>query len=531
MAKQLIFQDEARRRLKAGIDKTAQAIAITLGPKGRNVALDQTWGAPVITHDGVTVAQEIALSEPYENMGAQLLKEAATKTNDSAGDGTTTAIVLAHALVSEGLKNMAAGANPMMVKRGLAKATTAVIAALKEQTIPISTRAEMVNVASISAQNPEIGALIAEVLDKVGQDGTVMIEESQGMSLEIQYLEGMQFDQGYLSPYFITHAEAMETVLEEPNILLYDQRISAATDLVPLLEQLVRTGNRNLMVIADDVEGAALATLVLNKLQGTFNLVAVKAPGFSHHRTAMLQDIAALTGSTLISQETGRRIEAATLADLGCCDKVVVTKDNTTILGGHGAETAIKARIAQIKSEIDHTISDYDREKLQARLAKLTGGVGVIKVGAATALELKEKTQRVQDALNATQAAIEAGIVPGGGIALLNAMCALDRIITQDPDEATGVNIVRRALEEPLRIIANNAGLEGAVIVARVRRQQQAEQNNRIGYNVMSAQYQDMVLAGIIDPAKVTCGALENAASIAAMILTIEGLVTNTPPG
>ena len=532
MAKQqLIFQDEARRRLKAGLDETAQAIAVTLGPKGRNVALDKKWGAPTITHDGVTVATEIDLPNHYENMGAQLLKEAAIKTNDIAGDGTTTATVLAHALVSEGLKNLAAGANPMLLKRGLEKATATVSAAIKAQAVQICTRAEIADVASISAQSREIGDLIAEVLDKVGPNGAVTIEEGQGMVVETEYMEGMQFDQGYLSPYFITHAEAMETVLEEPNILLYDQRISAAADLVPLLEQLVRTGNRNLVVIADDIQGEALATLILNKLQGTFNLVAVKAPGFSNHRTAMLRDMATLTGGTLISQETGRRIESATLADLGCCDKVVVTKDNTTILGGHGEEAAIKERINQIKREIEHSISDYDQEKLRARLAKLTGGVAIIKVGAATDVELKEKKQRVEDALSATQAAVEEGIVPGGGVALLNAICALDTVITQDPDEATGVNIVRRALEEPMRIIVHNAGLEGAVIVENVRRQQQAEKNNRIGYNVMSAQYQDMVLAGIIDPAQVTRGALENAASIAAMILTIEVLVADIPTG
>lgn len=529
MANQLVFQDEARRGLKAGIDKTAQAIATTLGPKGRNVALDQKWGTPTITHDGVTVAKEIELHNHYQNMGAQLLKEAATKTNDIAGDGTTTATILAHALVGEGLKILAAGANPMLLKRGLEKATAAVSAAIREQAIQICARAEMANVASISAQSREIGELIAEVLDKVGPNGAVVIEEGQGMIIETQYLEGMQFDRGYLSPHFITNAEAMETMLEEPNILLYDQRISTAADLVPLLEQLVRTGNRNLVVIADDIEGEALAILVLNKLRGVFNLVAVKAPGFGNDRTALLQDMATLTGSTLISQETGRRVESATLSDLGCCDKIIVAKDSTTLLGGHGDEAAIKRRIGQIRSEIEHSVSDYDQEKLQARLAMLTGGVAVIKVGAATNLELKEKKQRVEDALIATQAAIEEGIVPGGGVALLNAICALDRVVTQNPDEATGVNIVRRALEEPLRIITNNAGLEGAVIVANVRRQQQSEKNNRIGYNVMLAQYQDMVLAGIIDPAKVTRGALENAASIAAMILTIEVLVTDIP--
>jgi chaperonin GroEL len=531
MANQLIFQDEARRYLKAGIDKTAQAIASTLGPKGRNIALDLRWGAPIITHDGATIAKEIELRDHYENMGAQLLKEAATRTKDIAGDGATTATVLAHALVGEGLKNMAAGANPMLLKRGLEKAVAIVSTALKEQAIQICTRAEMASVAASAAQNHEIGELIAEVLAKVGRDGAVTIEEGRGLVIETQYLEGMQFDRGYLSPFFITHLETMETVLEEPYILLYDQRISAATDVVPLLEQLVRTSNRKLVVIADDVEAEALATLVLNQLRGTFNLVAVKAPGFSNHRAAMLQDIAILTGGTVVSAETGRRIESATLADLGCCDKLVVTKDNTTILGGHGDETAIKGRIGQIKSEIEQSISDYDQEKLQARLAKLSGGVAVIKVGAATGVELKDRKQRGVDALSATRAAVEEGIVPGGGVAFLNAICALDRVIAQDPDEATGVNIVRRVLAEPLQIIANNAGLAGAVVLANVRRQQQAEKNNRIGYNVMSAQYQDMVLAGIIDPVKVIRGALENAASIAAMILTIEVLVAGIPKG
>jgi chaperonin GroEL len=529
MAKQLIFRDEARRHLKAGLDKTAQAVATTLGPKGRNVALDQGWGSPTITHDGVTVAREIELLDRYENMGAHLLKEAATKTSDVAGDGTTTATVLAHALVSEGLKNMAAGANPMLLKRGMGKATAAVSAAIKERAIQICTREEMTNVASIAAQNREIGELIAEVLDKVGQDGAVTIEEGQSLVVETEYVEGMQFDRGYLSPYFITHAEAMETVLEEPYVLLHNQKINAAADLVLLLEKLVRLSNRNLVVIADDVGGEALATLVLNKLRGTFNLVAVKAPGFGDQRRAMLQDIAILTGGTVVSEETGRKLESATLADLGYCDKVVVTKDNTTIIGGHGNEAAIKERISQIKTEIEHSTGDYNKEKLQERLAKLTGGVAVIKVGAATGVELKEKKQRVEGALSATRAAVEEGIVPGGGVALINAISALAEVTTQDSDEATAVNIVRQALEEPMRTIARNAGMEGAVVVANVRRQQQTEKNDRIGYNVMSGQYQDMVLAGIIDPAKVTRGALENAASIAGMILTIEALVADIP--
>ncbi len=528
MAKQLIFRDEARRRLKAGIDKMAQAVATTLGPKGRHVALDQKWGSPLITHDGVTVAKEIEWVDPYENMGAQLLKEAAIKTNDIAGDGTTTATVLAHALVSEGLKNMAAGANPMLLKRGLEKATALVSTALKEQALPICTRAEMANVAAIAAQDQEIGELIAEVLDKVGQDGVVTIEEGQSLGIETEYVEGMQFDRGYLSPFFITHAETMAAVLEEPYLLLYDQKINAASDLVPLLEKLARLSHPNLVVIADDVGGEALTTLVLNKLQGTLNLVAVKVPGFGGQRQAMLQDMAILTGGTVVSEAMGRRLELATIADLGCCDKVVVTKDETTLMGGHGGADALKGRISQLKTEIEHASGDYDKQKLQERLAKLTGSVAIIKVGAASGVELKEKKQRVQDALSATQAAIEQGIVPGGGVALLNATCALEGLTTQDPDEATAVNIVRRALEEPLRLIVRNAGLEGAAIVANVRCRQQVEQNDRIGYNVMSGQYQDMVRVGIIDPAKVTRSALENAASIAAMILTIEVLVADS---
>ncbi len=529
MAKQLIFRDKARRHLKAGLDKTAQAVATTLGPKGRNVALDQGWGSPTITHDGVTVVREIELGDRHENMGAQLLRVAATKTGDIAGDGTTTATVLAQVLVGEGLKNMAAGANPMLLKRGIGKVTAAVSAAIKAQAIQICTRAELANVAASSAQSQEIGELIAEVLDKVGQDGAVTIEEGHGLLTETEYVEGMQFDRGYLSPFFITHAEAMEAVLEEPYLLLCDQKISVASDLVPLLEKLARLSHRNLVVIADDINSEALTTLVLNKLRGTFNLVAIKAPGFGDQRQAMLQDIAILTGGTVVSEETGRRLESATLVDLGCCNKLVVTKDKTTIIGGHGDKTALKGRIGQIKTEIEHATGDYKKERHRERLAKLTGGVAIIKVGAATGVELKEKKQRLEDALSATRAALEEGIVPGGGVALLNAMSALAGLTTQDPDEATAVTIVRRALEEPMRALARNAGMDGAVIVANVRRRQQVENNCRIGYNVMSEQYEDMILAGIIDPAKVTCGALENAASIAAMLLTIEGLVADIP--
>ncbi|NJN93558.1 MAG: chaperonin GroEL [Anaerolineales bacterium] len=527
MAKQLIFRDEARHRLQAGMDKMAQAVAATLGPKGRNIALDQKWGAPLITQDGVTVAKEIAWSDPFENMGAQLLKQAALKTSEMTGDGTTTATVLAHAMVSEGLKNMAAGADPMLLKRGLEKATALVSTALKEQALPICSRAEMANVAANAAQDREIGQLIAEVLDKVGRDGVVTVGDGPGLVIETEYVEGMQFDRGYLSPFFITHAEEMAVVFEEPYLLLYDQKINTAADLVPLLEKLVHLNHPNLVVIADDVGGEALTTLVLNKLQGTLNLVAVKAPGFAEQRKAMLQDIAILTGSTVISEELGRKLELVTLADLGGCDRVVITQDKTTLIGGHGYAEALKKRISQLKTEIEQATDDYKQKKLQERLAKLTGSVAIIKVGAASGVELKEKKQRVKNALSATQAALEAGIIPGGGVALLNAACALVGLVTQNSDEATAMNIMRRALEEPLRLIARNAGQEEAVIVANVRCRQQAERNNRIGYNVMSEQYQDLVQAGITDPTMVTRSAWENAASIAAMILTIEVLVAD----
>jgi chaperonin GroEL len=529
MAKQLVFQEDARRRLKIGIDTMARAVSTTLGPKGRNVALDKKWGAPTITHDGVTVAKEIELEDPYENMGAQLLKEAATKTNDIAGDGTTTATVLAHILVTEGLKNVAAGANPMLLKRGIEKATAAVSEAIKAMAIDINTKEEIASVASISAQDREIGELIAEVMDKVGKDGVITVEESKGLAFETEYVEGMQFDRGYISPYFITNPEAMEAVLEEPFILIHEKKISAATDIVPILEKLIQTGKRNLVVIAEDVDGEALATLVLNKLRGTFNILAVKAPGFGDRRKAMLQDIAILTGGTVISEETGRKLETATLADLGRCDKVVANKEDTTVVGGAGSEEAIKGRINQIKAEIDASTSDYDKEKLQERLAKLAGGVAVIGVGAATEVELKEKKHRVEDALSATRAAVEEGIVPGGGVALINAISALDKVKTTYPDEQTAVNMLRRALEEPMRGIARNAGMDGAVVVQEVRRLQKSKRSERFGYDVMAGEYQDMVKAGIIDPAKVTRGALENAASIAAMILTTEALVTDIP--
>jgi chaperonin GroEL len=528
MAKQLIFDEEARRALKKGIDILADAVKCTLGPKGRNVALDKKFGAPTVTHDGVTVAKEIELEDPFEDMGAQLLKEAATKTNDVAGDGTTTATVLAQSIVNEGLKNVAAGANPMLLKRGIEKATEAVVAEIKAMAKSVEGRDQIAHVAAISAADMEIGELIAEVMDKVGKDGVITVEESKGIRYETEYVEGMNFDRGYISPYFVTNAERMEAEVEDPYILITDKKISAIADIVPVLEKLLQTGNKNFVLIAEDVEGEALATLVVNKLRGTLNCLAVKAPGFGDRRKEMLRDIAVLTGGQVISDELGRKLENVRLEDLGRARRVVATKDETTIIEGHGSPEAIQARIKQIKSQIEETTSDYDREKLQERLAKLSGGVAVIKVGAATEVELKERKHRVEDALSATRAAVEEGIVPGGGVALLNAVKALDRVKAEG-DEWTGVQILRRALEEPMRQIAINAGADGSVVVQTVRRLQQEKGNPNIGYNVMTNEYEDMVAAGIIDPAKVTRSALENAASIAAMILTTEALVTDIP--
>ncbi len=527
MAKQLKFSEEARRALKAGIDVVVKSVATTLGPKGRNVALDRKFGSPTITHDGVTVAKEIELEDPFENMGAQLLKEAATKTNDIAGDGTTTSTVLAHAIVTEGLKNLAAGANPMLLKRGIEAAAKAVSDAIIEQAIDITTKGEIANVATISAQDREIGELIAEVMDKVGKDGVITVEESRGLQFETEYVEGMQFDRGYISPYFVTDSENMEAVIEDPNVLVYDKKISAASDIVPLLEKLVQVGKREVLIIAEDIDGEALATLVLNKLRGMLNVLAIKAPGFGDRRKAMLQDIAVLTGATVISEETGRKLETVTIEDLGHAEKVVSTKDDTTIVGGKGDASAIKGRIEQIRVEIENSTSDYDREKLQERLAKLSGGVAIIRVGAATETELKEKKHRVEDALSATRAAVEEGIVPGGGVALINAISALDKLEMDSVDAQIGVKIVRNSLEIPMRKIAENAGQEGSVVVENVRQAQAKENNNRIGYDVLTEQYGDMVEDGVIDPAKVTRGALENAASIAAMILTTEALITD----
>jgi chaperonin GroEL len=527
--KQIVFSEEARRKLQAGMDKLAKAVITTLGPKGRNVALDRSFGSPTITHDGVTVAKEVELSDKLENMGAQLLKEAATKTNDIAGDGTTTSTLLAHSIVTEGMKNLAAGSNPMLLKQGIEAAAKAVSDELGKNAIDVTTKEEIGNVASISAQDRSIGELIADVMDKVGKDGVITVEESKTLAFETEYVEGMQFDRGYLSPYFVTNADDMEAVIDEPNLLIHDAKISAAQDLVPLLERLVQIGKRDLVIIAEDVDGEALATLVLNKLRGMVNVLAIKAPGFGDRRKAMLQDIAILTGATVISEDLGRKLDSATVEDLGQAEKVISTKDDTTIVGGAGDAGQIKGRIQQIRNEIDSSTSDYDREKLQERLAKLSGGVAIIRVGAATETELKEKKHRVEDALSATRAAVEAGIVPGGGVALINATKAIDKLKMDYADAQVGVKIVRKALEVPMRKIAENAGKDGAVILEKVRQHQEEKKDIRIGYNVLTEEYVDMVEAGVIDPAKVTRGALENAASIAAMILTTEALIADEP--
>ncbi|MCL4489691.1 MAG: chaperonin GroEL [Chloroflexi bacterium] len=528
-AKQLAFAEEARRRLKEGVDEMANAVKTTLGPKGRNVALDKKFGAPTVTHDGVTVAKDIELENPYANMGAQLLKEAATKTNDVAGDGTTTATVLAQTIVTEGLKNVAAGANPMLLKRGIEKGSAALVDEIKKMAKQVKGKEDIAHVAAISAADPEIGNLLADVMDKVGKDGVITVEESKtGLAFETEYVEGMQIDRGYISPYFVSNPERMEAVLEDPYILITDRKISAHTDIVPLLEKLVQMGKRDLVIIAEDVEGEALATLVLNKLRGLLNVLAVKAPGFGDRRKEMLRDIAILTGGNVITEEMGRKLETTQISDLGQARRVVSTKDDTTFIEGKGSDKEIKGRINEIKAQIDKTTSDYDKEKLQERLAKLAGGVAVIRVGAATETELKEKKHRVEDALSATRAAVEEGIVPGGGVALINAAHALDAV-KGDGDIGTGVQILKRALEEPLRQLAENAGYDGAVVVQNVRREQKEKGNTNIGFDVLSEDYGDLVEKGIIDPAKVTRSALENAASIAAMILTTEALVTDIP--
>ncbi len=527
MAKQIAFSEDARRKLKKGIDTLANAVSTTLGPKGRNVALDKKFGAPTITHDGVTVAKEIELEDPYENMGAQLLKEAATKTNDIAGDGTTTATVLAQNIVNEGLKNIAAGANPMLLKRGIEAGTAALSEKIRSMAITIDDKAEIASVASISAQDTSIGELIADVMDKVGKDGVITVEESRSLEFETEYVEGMQFDRGYISPYFVTDSDTMEAVIDDAYILIHDKKISSAQDIVPVLEKLIQIGKKNLVIIAEDVDGEALATLVLNKLRGMVNALAVKAPGFGDRRKAMLQDIAVLTGGQVITEEMGRKLESVQLSDLGRAAKVISSKDDTTVIDGAGDEKLISGRVEQIKVEIDRSTSDYDREKLQERLAKLAGGVAIIRVGAATEVELKEKKHRVEDALSATRAAVEEGIVPGGGVALLNALPALDEVELPAGDQTTGLLILRQALLAPMRKIAENAGKNGDVVIQNVRSAQEAANDLRIGYDVMTNEYVNMVEAGIIDPAKVTRGALENAASIASMVLTTEALITD----
>ena len=529
MAKQLVFTEDARRELKEGIDVVANAVKTTLGPKGRNVALSRKFGAPTVTHDGVTVAKEIELEEPYANMGAQLFKEAAMRTNDVAGDGTTTATVLAHAMVTEGLRNVAAGANPMLIKRGIEQATVAVVEQIKGMARELKDKEDIAHVAAISANDEQIGQLIADVMDRVGKDGVITVEESKSLEFETDYVDGMQFDRGYISPYFMTDAEAMEASIEDPYILVTDRKISAASDMVPVMEKLVQLGKRDFVVIAEDVEGEALATLVLNKLRGTFNCLAVKAPGFGDRRKAMLQDIAILTGATVISEDIGKKLENVTVEDLGKAGKVVSTKDDTTIIDGAGEVEDIKGRIEQIRAQIETTTSDYDREKLQERLAKLAGGVAIIRVGAATEVELKEKKHRVEDALSATRAAVEEGIVPGGGVTLVRAREGLDNVdVEPGTDIATGVRIVEKALTEPLRQLVRNAGGDGAVVIRELEMRDKGD-NGVIGYNVLTEEYTDLFAAGIIDPAKVTRAAVENAASIAAMILTTDALIADVP--
>jgi chaperonin GroEL len=523
MAKQLKYGEEARRCLERGVNALADTVKITLGPKGRNVVLDKKFGSPQIVNDGVTIAKEIELDDPFENMGAQLVKEVASKTNDVAGDGTTTATVLAQAIIHEGMKNVAAGANPMILGRGIQKAVDAAVESLKGQSSPIQNKESIAQVAAISADDQAVGQLISDAMEKVGNDGVITVEESKSLATELDVVEGMQFDRGYVSAYMVTDTEKMEAVLDEPYILITDKKLSNIQDILPLLEQVVQTGKK-LLIIAEDVEGEALATLVVNKLRGTFTCVAVKAPGFGDRRKAMLEDIAILTGGTVISEEVGLDLKETTLDQLGTARTVTVDKENTTIVEGGGDATQIKNRIAAIKAQIEETTSDYDREKLQERLAKLSGGVAVIKVGAATETELKEKKLRIEDALNATRAAIEEGIIPGGGIALIKAISALDAIEAEG-DEKTGVDIIKRALEAPLRQIANNAGLEGSVIVENVKNSKETN----YGFDALKAEYGDMVAKGIIDPTKVTRSALQNAASIASMVLTTESLVADIP--
>ena len=522
MAKQLIFDDMARRGLKRGVDRLADAVRVTLGPKGRNVVLDKKFGSPTITNDGVTIARDIELEDPFENMGAQLVKEVATKTDDVAGDGTTTAVVLAHAMVSDGLRNVTAGANPMQVKRGIEKAVEAVVEEIQRVARPVETRAQIAAVASISAADPEVGEIIADVMDKVGKDGVITVEEGQSLGLEKEYTEGMQFDRGYISAYFVTNPDRMEAVLEDPLILITDKKISSVQDMLPALEKVVQIG-KPVLIIAEDIDGEALATLVVNKLRGTVQVLGVKAPGFGDRRKEMLRDLAIITGGTVISEEIGRKLDSVTAEDLGKARRVVATKDDTTIIDGAGRPEDIKARMTQIKTQIEDTTSDYDKEKLQERLAKLAGGVAVIKVGAATEVELKEKKHRIEDALSTTRAAVEEGLVAGGGVTLLQAIPALDKLNLVG-DAQVGVDIVRKALEAPARQIADNAGAPGEVVVSEVRKAKIGH-----GYDALAGEYGDMFKKGIVDAAKVTRSALQNAASIAAMVLTTETLITDIP--
>jgi len=520
-AKELHFNVEARAALKRGVDQLAEAVKVTLGPKGRNVVIDKKFGAPTVTKDGVTVAKEIELADPLENMGAQMVKEVATKTSDIAGDGTTTATVLAQAIFREGLKNVTAGANPMAIKRGIEKAVAAVVEELKKMSVPTKGKKEIAQVGSISANNDqEIGDLIADAMEKVGKDGVITVEEAKGLETDLETVDGMQFDRGYISPYFVTDPEKMEAVLEDGFILIHDKKISSMKDLLPVLEKIAQQG-KPLLIIAEDVEGEALATLVVNKLRGTLKVCAVKAPGFGDRRKAMLQDISVLTGGQVISEELGLKLENAVINDLGKAKRLVIDKDNTTIIDGNGDEKAIEGRIKEIKSAIDNATSDYDKEKLQERLAKLAGGVAVINVGAATEAEMKEKKARVEDALHATRAAVEEGIVPGGGVALLRSQRALKNLKFDDAEEQVGVEIVRRALEEPIRMIVQNAGAEGSLVVEKVR----ASKEDSYGYNALTDEYENLVQAGVIDPTKVTRTALQNAASIAGLLLTTEALV------
>ena len=522
MAKQILFDEEARRALGRGVDALANAVKVTLGPKGRNVVLDKKFGAPTITNDGVTIARDIELEDPFENMGAQLVKEVATKTNDIAGDGTTTATLLAQAMIHEGMKNVAAGANPMIIKKGIDEAVKTLVDEIKAKSKKVEGQADIAQVATISSANEETGKLIAEAMEKVGKDGVITVEESKTMRTNLSVKEGMQFDRGYISPYLVTDTDKMEATLDDPYILITDRKISAINDILPILEQVVKAG-KQLAIIAEDVDGEALTTIVVNKLRGTFKALAVKAPGFGDRRKAMLQDIATLTGGTVISEELGRKLDSVTLADLGQAHKMVSTKDETTIIGGKGDKEAIAERVAQIKQQISQTTSDFDREKLQERLAKLSGGVAVIEIGAATEVEMKDKKYRIEDALNATRAAVEEGIVAGGGTTFLDILPALDKLEVEG-DEKVGVNIVKRAIEEPVRQIAQNAGLEGSVVVENVKKA-----GTGIGFNALKNEYVDMLKACIVDPAKVTRSALQNAASIASMVLTTETLVADKP--